>query len=137
VNGAPGGSIDGRSDRFAQSAVGILLLAGFVFRLPWLVPLLAVLLAAGAVRGPQANLFQVAFTRLILPRLPPGDTRVDARTARDQDAVLTGLCVLAALVFFVATAVGWLVAIVTAVVAIIAATAGVHLGEQVVGRFFR
>jgi hypothetical protein len=137
VTGAPAGSIDGRSDRFAQGAVGILLLAGFVFRIPWLVPIVAILLAAGAALGPQANLLQVAFARLVLPRLPPGDTWVEARTARDQDMLLAALCVLASLMFLVFTPAGWLVAIVAAVVAIVAATAGIHVADQVRARFFR
>ena len=132
----PSGSIDSRSDRFAQGAVGILLLAGFVFRLPWLVPIVAILLAAGAALGPQANLLQIAFTRLVVPRLPPGDTWVEARTARDQDTLLAALCVLASLAFLVFTPAGWLVAIVAAVAAIVAATAGIHVADHFRARFF-
>ena len=69
--------VDARTDRFAQGAVGVALLAAFVFRVPWLVPGLSLLLAVGAVAGPQASGLLLAFERWVIPRLPtPGLNKV-------------------------------------------------------------
>ncbi len=65
-------AVEARTDRVAQGAVGIALLAGFVFRLPWLVPAIGLVLAVGALGGPRANGLHYAFERGIAPRLPSG-----------------------------------------------------------------
>ncbi len=64
-------SVDARTDRVAQGAVGIALLAAFVFRVPWLVPVLA-RAARGrrALVGPKANALHAVFERWIAPRVP-------------------------------------------------------------------
>ena len=133
----PADGVDARADRGVEAAIGVVLLAGFVFRLPLVLPVVAVLLGLGALAGPRANLFQLVANRLVVPRLPPASrpVSVPASTVRAQDAVIATCCALAALAYFVVAGVGWLLAIVAAVVAIIAATTGVHLGPRVTGRF--
>ena len=133
----PSGAVDARGDRAVEALVGILILGGFVFRFPLLLPILAILLGAGAIGGPRANVFQVGFARLIAPRLEPSatDAEVGAETVRAQDALVAGLCAIATLAYVVVSGVGWLIALAAAIVAIVAATTGVHLGERLLGRF--
>ena len=128
--------VDARTDRVAQGAVGVALIAAFVFRLPWLVPALALLLAVGAFAGPRANGLHQAFERWIAPRLPRSDTAIPEATiavptVRAQDALATAILVVASLAFvFGIGLIGWLLALGEAVVAIIAATTRIHLGDR-------
>ena len=131
-----GEPVDSRSDRAAQGSVGILLLAGFVFQLPWMVPVVALLLVGGSLVGPPGDAFQQMFGILLVPRLKPGEATAAAESVRDQDIALVALCALATLAFFVISSVGWLLAIVAAVVAIVAAATGIHLGEWAIHRLF-
>src|SRR6516162_7220645 len=57
------GAVDARGDRAAQALLGVFLLAAFVFRLPWLVPVVIVVLLGSALLGPRANPLLVAFDR--------------------------------------------------------------------------
>jgi Domain of unknown function (DUF4395) len=132
----PVDGVDARTDRVAQGTVGVALIAAFVFRVPWIVPALALLLAVGAVAGPQANGLHRAFERWIGPRLPPSSTSVPeatvaTSTVRAQDAFAAAILVVASLAFVFGIAVfGWLLALGEAVVAIIAATTRIHLGDH-------
>jgi hypothetical protein len=140
VDGGVGG-VDARTDRVAQGAVGIALLAAFVFRIPWLVPVLALLLAVGALGGPEANGLHRVFERWIAPRLPaPRDDvsegTVPRSTVRGQDALAAAILTVASLVFALGIGpVGWLLALAEAVIAIIAATTRVHVADRVLRRF--
>jgi hypothetical protein len=136
VEGIPVEGVDARTDRVAQGAVGVALIAAFVFRLPAIVPALALLLAVGAFAGPRANGIHRAFERWIAPRLPapstelPEDT-VATPTVRAQDALAAVILAVASLAFpFGIALVGWMLALGEAVVAIIAATTRVHLGDR-------
>ena len=128
--------VDARTDRVAQGAVGVALIAAFVFRLPWLVPALALLLAVGALAGPRANGIHLAYERWIAPRLPASSTAVPegtvaAPTVRAQDALAAAILVVASLAFvFDIALVGWMLALGEAVVAIIAATTRIHIGDR-------
>jgi hypothetical protein len=113
----------------------VLLLGGFVFHLVWMVPVVGLLTAGGALIGPRGDAFEQIFAILLVPRLKPGPT-VAAETVRDQDLALTTMCLLAALAFLVVASLGWLLAIVAAVIAIVAASTGVHLGEWAIHRLF-
>jgi hypothetical protein len=136
VDPGPRATVDARSDRAVESIVGIVLLGAFVFRLPWLVPILTLILAAGAVGGPGANLFHLGFRRLIEPRLPVVAAAVPAATVRAQDALLAALGLLASLAFLIdIDLVGWLFVVAAALVAIFAATTMIHIGERALGRF--
>ena len=131
VHPSPDGGVDARGDRLVQGAVGVLLLAAFVFGWRLVVPILGVLLAVGAAVGPRANPFHLAFARFLAPRLGAGEALIDPQTVRRQDALIAGLCAVATLAFGIGISpVGWLVVISAAMVAIIAATIRVHLGDQ-------
>jgi hypothetical protein len=135
---SPAEAVDARGDRAAEAAIGVILLAGFVFRFPLLLPIMALLVGAGAVAGPRANVFRLAADRLLVPRLPPArEAGVAAATVRAQDAFVAGACALGALTYVVVSGVGWLLAIAAAVVAIVAATTGVHFGARLLRRVFR
>jgi hypothetical protein len=128
--------VDARTDRVAQGAVGVALLAAFVFRIPWLVPVLSLLLAVGALAGPHANGLHLAFERCVSPRLPaPRGTAPEAKvpepTVRAQDALAAVILAVASFAFLFGIAiVGWALALAEAVIAIIAATTRIHVGEQ-------
>jgi hypothetical protein len=122
----------------AQGLVGILLLAAYVFGLPWLVPLLALACLGGALMGPRGDPLFLLYLRLVAPRLGPADSELPPEAIRAQDAVLAGLGGAATLLLLLgATPFGWILAIAAAIVAIVAATTGVHLGEVVLHRLWR
>jgi hypothetical protein len=128
--------VDARTDRVAQGAVGVALLAAFVFRVPWLVPGLSLLLAVGALAGPQANALHRAFERWIAPRLPTRgitapEVTVSEPTVRAQDALAAVILAVASLAFLLGIAiVGWALVLAEAVIAIIAATTLIHVGDR-------
>jgi hypothetical protein len=68
---APEPLIDARSVRFELAAIAVVLLGGYVFGIVWVIPGLAVVLAAGLGFGPRANLFARLFQILIADRLKP------------------------------------------------------------------
>jgi len=137
VQPSPSGAVDARDDRAAQAFVGVFLLAAFVFRLPWLVPLLAVALAGAAIAGPRWNPFLFVFDRLVAPRLGAVEQQVDATVVQMQDAFTVGLAVLASLGLLLIKPFGWLVVIVAAIAAVLAASTGVHVGATVLRRLIR
>jgi Domain of unknown function (DUF4395) len=128
--------VDARTDRIAQGAVGVALIAAFVFRVPGLVPALSLLLAVGALAGPRANALHRACERWITPRLPaPGaagpEGTVTIPTVRAQDGLAAAILAVASLAFLFGIAiVGWALALAEAVVAIIAATTRIHAGDR-------
>jgi divalent metal cation (Fe/Co/Zn/Cd) transporter len=132
-------AVDARGDRVVEALIGVALLGAFVFRVPLLLPILALLVGAGAVAGPRANVFQVVVGRFVVPRLHAPEVgfapEVRATTVRAQDALIAMLCALAAAAYVGVSGLGWLIAIAAAVVAIVAATTGVHLGERLLGRY--
>ncbi len=132
----PGAPVDGRTDRVAQGLVGVALLAAFVFRVPWLVPGLALILAVAAVGGPRANAFHRGFESWIAARLPsPRDAVAEAKvasaTVRAQDALAAVVLAVAAVAFLLGIGLlGWLFVIAEAVVSIVAATTRIHVADR-------
>jgi hypothetical protein len=134
VDPLPLGSVDARGDRLVQGSIGVLLLAAFVFGVPVVVLVVAVVLAGGAAIGPKANPFHVAFARVLAPRLGPCGALIDRQTIRRQDALVAGLCAIALLGFGLGISpLGWLVVIGAAIVTIFAATTRIHLGDKLRG----
>ena len=133
----PPGAVDARSDRYAEGAVGVFLLGCFVFGFVYAVPVVAAMLGAAALWGPRADVQQIAWNRFAAPRLEPPEAFVPADTMRAQQGVLAAACAVGTLGFLVARPLGWLFVIVAALVAVLAATTGVHVGEQVRRRFNR
>ena len=133
---APAGDeeIDPRADRAAQSTIGVVLLAAFVFRVPWLLPVVAALVALGALGGVGTNPLHYAFRRWIGPRLPAPTPApaITPETVRRQDALAAVLLGVASLLYVLGlTSVGWALAIVEAVIAILAATTRVHVADRI------
>lgn len=130
--------VDDRADRAVQGTITVIALGAFVFRVPWVVPVLAVLLAIGAFRGPAVNPFHRIFAALVAPRLSPAGTTVPAATAQAQDQLGVVLLVVATLCIIIGLGVvGWFVTVAEGGVALIAATTGVHLGVMVSERIRR
>lgn len=116
----------------------MILLAAFVFGQMWVVPVLGALVGAGAAFGPPGSPFHRVFAAYISPRLSPATSYEDAATVRVQDvlaAALLGAATLAVLITLNAFA--WIIALVVAGVAAVAATTGVHLGVVIRDRMRR
>jgi hypothetical protein len=134
----PAESVDERGDRLVQGTVGVILQAAFVFREPWLVPIVAVALGAGALLGPGANPLHRAYRAWLRPRLGADDATISPATVQAQDASAAVALLIASLAFPIGLGgFGWLLVIAVAIVAIVAATTRVHVGERLAGRFFR
>ena len=128
--------VDGRADRVVQTTVAVVTLSAFVFRQQWVVPVLAVLLAGGAIFGPRGNPFHRAYAAFIAPRLGPGAGVEDATTVQAQDILGCALLGVATLCIVIGIGgVAWIVTLAEGVVAAVAATTGVHLGVTARDRF--
>jgi len=127
--------VDARSDRVAQSLVGIVLLGGFVFRAPWVMPLLAIVLAIGAAGGPAVSPIHWAFARFVAPRLEPTTATVDGASVRASDIAGAVTLGVASLLWIAGVgSLGWLLAVLVAIAAIIAATTRIHLADLLLRR---
>jgi len=131
-------AVDARADRAVQATIAVLILGGFVFRQPLIVPLVLLPEALGALGGPARHPLYVLARRFVVPRLPLGDETQDAATIRAQCAVAVALLGVASLAFVVSVdALGWAAALLEAGVAMIAATTRVHAGAALVARLRR
>jgi hypothetical protein len=124
--------IDPRGPRFNQAMIAALLVGGFVVDWEPVVPAVAVILALGAALGPRFGPFLALYAYAIRPRLrPPGELE-DPRPPRF--AATLGVVVLAAATgAFLAGAavVGWVLALLVAVLAGLAATTGICIGCEI------
>jgi len=126
--------VDARADRAVQGALAVLTLGAFVFRVAWLIPILALLVGVGAALGPERNPLHVLFTTAVGPRLRPGPAtvpaeRVPAETVRSQDVLAFGLLAVATLCLLIGLGgFAWILAVVEGLIAAVAATTGLHLG---------
>jgi hypothetical protein len=131
-------AVDARADRAVQATIAILILGGFVFRQPWIVPLVLLPEALGALGGPARHPVYVLAGRVVASRLPPAEETQDATTIRAQSVVAVTLLGLASLAFvFSIDVLGWAAALVEAGIAVIAATTRVHAGAALVARLRR
>lgn len=130
-------SIDPRAPRFNQGVVGVGAVAAFVLDAPLVLPVLAALLAAGALLGPQASPLAQLWRRVLVPalRLGPPRARKDAAPVRFAQGV--GFAFLAAasilLLAFGAGAatlalVGWGLVLAVAALALLAAVTDICAG---------
>ena len=120
-------AFDERSVRLAQGALGIVLLAAFVFRIPLLVPIAAVNELVGAAAGPQAAPFHLAYRALLRDRLPARDALAPVAPdgIRAQHVLAVVLLGVASLAFLVGVdVVGWLLTLLEAGIAVTEATLG-------------
>jgi Domain of unknown function (DUF4395) len=124
-------SVDARILRLEQGAVAVILLAGFVFQVQWLIPVAAVLPALDAALGPSGPTPAV-WHAVIGPRIGPPKTWETGPAARAQ-----ALCVFAALIVATLLVLGGvdilatLLAIAVAGIAAAAATGLFTLGAEI------
>lgn len=131
-------TIDARADRGVQAAIAVVILGGFVFRQPWVVPLVLLPEALGALGGVGRDPLYMLAGRIVASRLPPGDETVDAASIRGQCVVAVALLAVASVAFlFSVDAVGWTFALVEAGIAVIAATTRIHAGAALIARLRR
>lgn len=121
--------IDARMPRFNQAVVAVALLGGFVFDLPWVIPVFAVVLGLGAAFGPRYGPFLRVWSDLVAPRLGPATELEDPRPPRFAAVVGAGLLAAASgLLLLGAVGIAWVVALVVAVLAALAAATGLCVG---------
>jgi hypothetical protein len=124
--------IDPRGPRFNQGMITALLLLGFVLDWKPVVALVAAILALGAAFGPRFGPFLALYANVIRPRLGPPAELEDPRPPRF--AATLGVVVLAAsTAAFLAGAevVGWVLALVVAFLAGLAASTGICVGCEI------
>lgn len=121
--------IDPRGPRFNQGVLTVGLLAAFVAQVPALVTVFAVVLFLGAAFGPRYGPFLRLYADVIRPRLGPPAHLEDPRPPRFASIVGT-VFLSAATVAFIggADTVGWILTLVVAALAGLAATTGICVG---------
>lgn len=115
---------DARILRLQQGTVAVVLLAGFVFQIQWMIPVAAVLPGLDAALGPSGptpRLWRAA----IAPRAGPANARDSFEVSRDQALLVFGALVVATLL--VLAGLGALAAVLGFVVAGVAALAATGL----------
>ncbi len=121
--------IDPRGPRFNQSVLAAGLLLGFAFDQRWVVPAFAVVLFLGVAFGPRYGPFLRLYAEAIKPRLGPPAELEDPRGPRF--AATVGVVFLAAATVALAlgaSVVGWVLALVVAALAALAAVTGLCVG---------
>ena len=124
--------IDPRGPRFNQAMITVLLLVGFLLDWEPIVAVVAAILILGAVLGPRFGPFLALYAYVIRPRLGPPAELEDPRPPRF--AATVGAVVLAAstVAFLVgAGLVGWMLALLVAFLAGLAASTGICVGCEV------
>ena len=124
--------IDPRGPRFNQAVLSVGLLLGFLLDWRPVVPGFAVVLALGAALGPRYGPFLRLYAEVIKPRLGPPSELEDPRPPRFAAAVGV-LFLTAGTVAFLAGAstLGWVLALVVAVLAGLSATTGICVGCEI------
>ena len=120
--------IDARAPRFNQAVIGLAALLAFAFHWWPLLSLAALQLALALAFGPRVCLGCIIFFKLVRPRLGPGPLE-DARPVRFAN--LVGLVFLSAatLTHIIGFhALGWILGLVVAALALLAATTGLCVG---------
>lgn len=131
-------SIDPRAPRFNQGVVGVGALAAFVLDAPLVLPPLALLLAAGALLGPQANPLSQLWRRVLVPalRLGPPQTTKDAAPVRFAQGVGFAFLAVASILLLAVGAgaaglVGWGLTLAVAALALLAAVTDLCVGCEI------
>lgn len=121
--------IDPRGPRTNQAVLAVALLAGFLADWRAVVPLFAVVLFLGAAFGPRYGPVLRLYAELIKPRLGPPAELEDPRPPRFS-AVVGVVFLAASTVAFLAGApgLGWVLALVVAALAGLAAVTGICVG---------
>jgi hypothetical protein len=124
--------IDPRGPRFNQAVLTVALLAGFVLDWRPVVPIFATVLLLGAAFGSRFGPFLRLYAEVIKPRLGPPADLEDPRPPRFAAAVGVVFLAGATLAFMAgSTTLGWVLALVVAALAGLAATTGICVGCEV------
>jgi Domain of unknown function (DUF4395) len=120
--------IDSRAPRTNQAVIGGLALVAFLTDAEWLVALLAAQLAIGLTLGRRFCLPCLAYFEVIQPRFGEGPIE-DSRPPRFANMVGVAFLGAATLSFVLgALDVGWILALIVAALALLAATSGLCMG---------
>lgn len=121
--------IDARGPRFNQGVLTVALLAGFVFHASWVIPVWAVVLGLGAALGPRYGLFLRLYREFIAPRLGPPTTMEDPRPPRFAALIGTVFLGLGTLLLLGGeSGLAWILALLVAALAALAAVTGICVG---------
>ncbi len=124
--------IDPRGPRFNQAVLAVTLVVGFVFDWRWIVAVFAAVLLLGATFGPRWGPFLRLFAVAIRPRLGPPSELEDPRPPRFAAAVGVVFLTGAGVAFLAgAPVVGWVLALIVAALAGLAATTGICVGCEI------
>jgi hypothetical protein len=120
--------IDSRGPRTNQAVIGSLALIAFLTGAEWLIAVLAAQLAIGLTLGRRFCLPCLAYFELIQPRFGEGPIE-DSRPPRFANMVGVAFLGGATLAFVLgAPTVGWVLALIVAALALLAATTGLCMG---------
>jgi hypothetical protein len=123
--------IDARGPRTNQAVMGVLSLVAFITGAEWLPALLAAQLAIGLVFGRRFCLPCLLYFELIQPRFGEGPVE-DSRPPRFANMVGVAFLGAATAAFVLgAPTVGWVLTLIVAALALLAATTGVCAGCEV------
>jgi len=128
--------VDERAARLVQGVVAVVLLASFVFAWGWGVPLVALVVAVGAVRGPGGNPLHLLVARTgVLRGAPPTGEVMPGAGVRALDLVATALLGVATLFLLVGfEPLAWVMSLGEAAIAAIAASTGYNVAAAILDR---
>lgn len=121
--------IDPRGPRTNQAVLSCALIIGFLAGLQWVVPVFAIVLALGAVFGPEYGPILRLFQKVIRPRLAAPAELEDPRPPRFAAGVGVVFLVAASVMFAIgADGAGWTLSLIVAALAALAAISGICVG---------
>ena len=124
--------IDPRGPRFNQAVLTVGLLAAYLLDAQVVVPVFAVVLFLGAAFGPRYGPFLRLYAEVIKPRLDPPADLEDPRPPRFAATIGVAFLTAATIAFVAgATTVGWVLALIVAALAGLAAVTGICVGCEV------
>ncbi len=124
--------IDPRAPRFNQAVLATALVLGFVVQWWYVAPVFALVLFLGAAFGPAYGPFLRLYAEVIRPRLAPPSALEDPRPPRFAAAVGVIFLTGATIAFLAGSSVvGWVLVLVVAVLAALAATTGICVGCEI------
>ena len=124
--------IDPRGPRFNQAVLTVALMGAYLLDWQVVVPVFAVVLFLGAAFGPRYGPVLRFYAEVVKPRLSPPADLEDPRPPRFAAAIGVAFLTAATLAFVVgATGLGWVLALIVAALAGLAAVTGICVGCEV------
>lgn len=136
--GAAPAPIDPRGPRTNQAVLAVALVLAALTGQSWVVPVFAVVLFLGAAFGPRFGPVLRLYQAVLRPRLGPPDHLEDPRPPRFAAAVGVGFLVASTVSTALgATTLGWVLALIVAALAALAAVTGLCVGCEMYVWFVR